>query len=509
MRSSRVILLAGLAFQWFTTGNAIATEPNPGSGSNLPNSSALGTAPAAGTIVPPPPGPPAVGVTPTPAPSAPAQPPGAVPAPGAQVTPPAVPAATQGPAPAVVPAQVVPPPQSVTPTTPAAGTPVPTPSPVPAPSAPVPVAAAVPAAASSNPTAIAPPTGAAASAPIPGAPVSPVSPNGAAPAALPPSATGANVPAAMTIEEGFVSLLSPAGLAGWMVHDGRQQAWQREENVISCVGVGGGWLRTEKEYSDFVLRLDYRIQEGGNTGIGVRTPQAGDPTLSGLEIQLLDDSAPKYANLRPDQYTGSLYYHVAPRTRARLNPVGEWNSCEICCVGDDLTIVINGEVVNQIRLSQGKAPQGTEGTAKAQPNSLSSRPPVGYLALQSHSSRIDFRNPRIKDLTVQTKSGLLFVDIAPGNGEEVGPQATVTVHYVGQLADGKRFSDTRDFGEPVTVPLAAVIPGWREGIGGMKVGGKRRLIVPPALGYGSAGVENLIPPDATLVFEVELCGFQR
>src|SRR5690606_19027809 len=94
-------------------------------------------------------------------------------------------------------------------------------------------------------------------------------------------------------------------------------------------------------------------------------------------------------------------------------------------------------------------------------------------------------------------------------GEEISAPRTVTVHYVGQLPDGKRFTDTRDVGTPVTVTLASVIPGWQEGIQGMKVGGRRRIIVPPELGYGPAGINDVIPPDSTLVFEIELCGFEK
>jgi FKBP-type peptidyl-prolyl cis-trans isomerase FkpA len=267
----------------------------------------------------------------------------------------------------------------------------------------------------------------------------------------------------------------------------------------------GGWLRTELEYSDFQLRLEYRLQSGGNTGIGLRAPDHGNPTFTGLEVQLLDDTSSKYSGLRPDQYTGSIYYQVPANQKAALKPVGEWNLCEICCKGDRLTVKVNGDLVNDVDL--GHPPQAAENQKGSY--SLSQRPPIGHIALQSHSTRVDFRKIELQDLTVQTDSGLRYVVLAEGDGAPLHEGKTVTVHYVGQLTDGKRFTDTRDLGQPVTVPLDAIIPGWREGLEGMKIGGRRRLIVPPSLGYGAQGVAGVIPPDATLVFEVELCGFDR
>lgn len=305
---------------------------------------------------------------------------------------------------------------------------------------------------------------------------------------------------------GFDSLFPGEGLEGWTVHEGRQSAWQRDGDLVSCVSAGGGWLITEQQYSDFILRLEYRIEPGGNTGIGVRCPATGNPTFTGFEVQLLDDSASKYADLRPDQYTGSLYYQVAAQRQAHLNPPGEWNRCEIRCLGDDVTVIINGETVNEVNLKSTPTSSGAETGSKW---SLAQRPPLGRLALQSHSTRVDFRNVEIRDLTVGTDSGLRYAELFQGEGDTLPDEATVTVHYVGQLVDGKRFTDSRDLGEPVTVPLKAVIDGWKEGLPGMKVGGRRRLIVPPRLAYGSDGVSSLIPPDATLVFEVELHGFKQ
>lgn len=102
-------------------------------------------------------------------------------------------------------------------------------------------------------------------------------------------------------------------------------------------------------------------------------------------------------------------------------------------------------------------------------------------------------------------------DLAPGNGEAAKAGATVTVHYTGWLLDGKKFDSSRDRNEPFAFTLGAgeVIPGWEKGVEGMKVGGKRELTIPPELGYGKEGAGGVIPPDATLRFEVELLGVSQ
>jgi len=117
-------------------------------------------------------------------------------------------------------------------------------------------------------------------------------------------------------------------------------------------------------------------------------------------------------------------------------------------------------------------------------------------------------NPNTQETV--TASGLRYVDQAIGNGDIAVAGKTATVHYTGWLENGKKFDSSVDRGEPFPFPLGAgrVIKGWDEGVQGMKVGGKRKLTIPPDLGYGARGAGGVIPPNATLIFDVELLGVQ-
>ncbi|HEX7634491.1 MAG TPA: FKBP-type peptidyl-prolyl cis-trans isomerase [Noviherbaspirillum sp.] len=115
--------------------------------------------------------------------------------------------------------------------------------------------------------------------------------------------------------------------------------------------------------------------------------------------------------------------------------------------------------------------------------------------------------------TITTASGLQYEDVTLGSGDEARAGAHVTVHYTGWLQNqdgsaGRKFDSSKDRNEPFDFPLGAghVIKGWDEGVQGMKVGGVRKLIIPSSLGYGARGAGGVIPPNATLIFEVELLG---
>ncbi|GJL69563.1 MAG: hypothetical protein NPIRA06_21980 [Nitrospirales bacterium] len=107
---------------------------------------------------------------------------------------------------------------------------------------------------------------------------------------------------------------------------------------------------------------------------------------------------------------------------------------------------------------------------------------------------------------VTTTSGLQYVDLALGSGRQAHAGETAIVHYTGTLTDGTKFDSSKDRNEPFSFRLGAgrVIKGWDEGVEGMKIGGIRKLVIPPQLGYGSTGAGSAVPPNATLIFEVEL-----
>ncbi len=108
--------------------------------------------------------------------------------------------------------------------------------------------------------------------------------------------------------------------------------------------------------------------------------------------------------------------------------------------------------------------------------------------------------------TITTESGLQYEELTEGTGATAEAGQNVSVHYTGWLTDGQKFDSSKDRNQPFEFSLGAgmVIRGWDEGVQGMKVGGKRKLTIPPQLGYGARGAGGVIPPNATLVFEIEL-----
>ena len=129
------------------------------------------------------------------------------------------------------------------------------------------------------------------------------------------------------------------------------------------------------------------------------------------------------------------------------------------------------------------------------------------LCLSSGSIAADNKETKnMAEQTVTTDSGLKYLDMTVGTGRLAELGDTASVHYTGWLADGKKFDSSVDRKEPFSFRLGAgqVIKGWDEGVMGMKIGGKRKLTIPPQLGYGARGAGGVIPPNATLTFDVEL-----
>ncbi len=159
----------------------------------------------------------------------------------------------------------------------------------------------------------------------------------------------------------------------------------------SLVADPGGILYSVAEYSDYVLRLEYKLPKGGNNGIGVRCGRTGSPGRTGMEIQLLDDYDPQYKTLHPTQFNGSVYGVAAPKM-GYLKKAGGWNTLELSVHDSHLKETLNGTVIVDIDLSK-----ITEFPLKAVSNLVPGiHNKTGRLALAGHGSPVEFRNIRIK-----------------------------------------------------------------------------------------------------------------
>lgn len=195
--------------------------------------------------------------------------------------------------------------------------------------------------------------------------------------------------------DGFVPLFNGKDLNGWQVADtGNIAEWAADNGVLYTNG-RGGWLMTDKEYSNFDLHLEFKLSEASNSGVALRSPMKGDPALVGMEIQLLDDVWYKKTEnkLAVTQLTGAIY-DVVPPSREALQPIGEWNTLRIVANGRRVTVELNGVRITDANLDEHKAK-----TAK-HPGLLRDK---GTIGLQSQTGRVEFRKIKIKEL-LATKS---------------------------------------------------------------------------------------------------------
>jgi hypothetical protein len=192
-------------------------------------------------------------------------------------------------------------------------------------------------------------------------------------------------------EPGFVPLFDGKTLNGWTLVRGRGPGYLAENGVLVCPPEGGGNLFTEKEYANFILRFDFKMVEGSNNGVGIRAPLEGDAAYAAMEIQLLDDTAPRYAGrLKPTQYNGSIY-DLFPAKPCCRKPAGEWNQEEIAANGSRITVTLNGTVIVDADLNTITDPA----VLKKHPGIKRTKGHIGFLG---HGTRIEFRNIRLKEL---------------------------------------------------------------------------------------------------------------
>ncbi len=215
----------------------------------------------------------------------------------------------------------------------------------------------------------------------------------------------------------WTELFNGQDLSGWI---GDTKGYVAENGILICQK-GGKNLLTEKEYSDFAFEFEFKLEESGNNGVGIRVPEGGHPASSGMEIQILDHYGSKYQGeadmgggkkrklswLKPWQYHGSVYGITAAKT-GYLKPVGEWNKETIIAIEDHIMVILNGAVIvdtfldNTIPVDGGNHP------------GMKSR--SGHIVFAGHSDRVEFQNLRIADYSQSPTTAKSAADNTPPPG---------------------------------------------------------------------------------------------
>ena len=183
---------------------------------------------------------------------------------------------------------------------------------------------------------------------------------------------------------GFVTLFNGVDLKGWV---GNTDGYKAADGVLVCQArkSRGAKIYTAKEYANFIFRFEFKLTPGANNGVGIRAPLTGNPAKNAFEIQILDNSAKKYAKIKPSQLHGSIYKRAAAK-RGHLKPVGQWNKQEIRAEKNFITVILNGvTIVDRADVSRYK------------------KPAKGHICFLGHGSQVEFRNIRIKDLSPPKK----------------------------------------------------------------------------------------------------------
>ncbi|WP_193214899.1 3-keto-disaccharide hydrolase [Luteolibacter marinus] len=192
------------------------------------------------------------------------------------------------------------------------------------------------------------------------------------------------LPLAASAEEDlfFVPLFNGRDLSGW-TGDG----YVVEDGAIVCTPQGKN-LVTASTYANYIFDFEFKLPPGGNNGIGIHYPGTGDAAYTGMEVQVLDDSAEKYKTLKPYQFHGSIYTMV-PAKKAPLKPVGEWNHERILVNGNEVKVQVNGELITEANLDElnGKFPDHAGAKRRS-----------GHLAFCGHGDRVAFRGMKICEL---------------------------------------------------------------------------------------------------------------
>lgn len=222
------------------------------------------------------------------------------------------------------------------------------------------------------------------------------------PKALPPAA-----PTLQMLQgiQDWQPLFDGKSLAGWI-----GEGYEVKDGAIVCTPKGS-FLKTEKQYADFVLELEFQLQAGSNNGIGIRYPGTGDAAYEGMEIQVLDDRDPKYnsanSKIAPYQHHGSVYGLAASLQAERnlLKPLGEWNKETILVIGDHIKVILNGETITDTYLT-GLVPLDH----KEHPGQNRR---TGHIAFCGHGDFVAYRNLRLKDYSPAAPLSGTAPNVAP------------------------------------------------------------------------------------------------
>lgn len=187
----------------------------------------------------------------------------------------------------------------------------------------------------------------------------------------------------------FVSLFNGKDFTGWGgAGKPEQSGYVIKEGGIIESTKKCRFLITEKEYSNYVFEFEFKLTAGANNGLGIHYPGKGDPAYTGMEIQILDNTHPKYAKLKDYQFHGGLYTLVAAK-KGHLKPVGEWNKEIVTVKGPNVKVELNGVVIMEANLDE---------VNKSKPKHNGAKRRKGHLCFCGHGAIISLKNLRIKEL---------------------------------------------------------------------------------------------------------------